>query len=66
MHMFILLQLFSHMSVFLVWFYIRGVNKSQDNNLFSNPPFEDWAFSFSPLTPQSNQLLNEYLDIDSG
>ena len=28
--------------------------------------FEDWAFSFSPLTPQLTQLFNEYLAIDSG
>ena len=27
--------------------------------------FEDWAFSFSPLTPQMTQLY-EYLAIDSG
>ena len=27
--------------------------------------FEDWAFSFSPLTPQLTQLY-EYLAIDSG
>ena len=27
--------------------------------------FEDWAFSFSPLTPQLT-CLNEYLAIDSG
>ena len=35
----------------------------------SNPlcyRFEDWAFSFSPLTPLSLSCINEYLAIDSG
>ena len=36
----------------------------------SNPPschrLQDWAFSFSPLTPLLTQLINEYLAIDSG
>ena len=35
----------------------------------SNPlcyRFDDWAFSFSPLTPQLTQLYNEYLAVDSG
>ena len=34
MHMFILVHLYAHMSVFLVWFNIRVVENSYNNNLF--------------------------------